>query len=246
MVDLNSLLNTTNDGKNNREAEERLLLDLDALLKEASTLAWEWGLRAPWGTGLIAWNLGRSYRPRSGAYRPEDAEVTMGDWQPEFIWIPAESAIVPWREIDLTRLKQLSGEEGSHLPDFIPLKFPDSNPGVILFAAEYDPQIESRKDFQRRASLELMTEMTEIEKLYVDIREDTNRQSQLDDHVQWLYLRICPQLDWGRPYGWPKIVNISDKQLTTVRRAVLDLGRLLEINVASIRLPHGRIPKYRN
>ena len=60
----------------------------------------------------------------------------------------------------------------------------------------------------------------------------------LDLHVRWLYLRISPQPDSGRPWGWRKIGNKDKHSPYTVRNVVLRLARELGITLPP--LPPGR------
>ena len=60
-------------------------------------------------------------------------------------------------------------------------------------------------------------------------------------HVRWLYLRICPQPDRGRPWGWRKIASEERCSHYTVRNAVLRLAS--ELGITLTPLPPGRHPR---
>ncbi len=60
----------------------------------------------------------------------------------------------------------------------------------------------------------------------------------LELHVRWLYLRISPQPDTGRPWGWRKIGNKDRRSPYTARNAVSRLAR--ELGIALPPLPPGR------
>ncbi len=60
-------------------------------------------------------------------------------------------------------------------------------------------------------------------------------------HVRWLYLRISPQPDTGRPWGPTKIASNERCSLYTVRNTVSQLARELGITVPP--LPPGRRPR---
>lgn len=65
-----------------------------------------------------------------------------------------------------------------------------------------------------------------------DIRPELGR------HIAWLYLRICPEHDTGRPLYWGAIAGRESVGVTAVTRAVKALGAEMEIDLPSI--PAGR------
>ena len=71
--------------------------------------------------------------------------------------------------------------------------------------------------------------------------EDTR--PNLERHVLWLFLRICPQDDVGRPWGWKKIAVAEKVSLTTVRNAVLALSH--EVGITPPDLRAGRPAEFR-
>lgn len=68
------------------------------------------------------------------------------------------------------------------------------------------------------------------------ILQDT--QPQLPTHVQWLFLRICPQADIGRPLGWRAIAQREHVSVAAVRDAVIPLANQLGLTLPD--LPAGR------
>ncbi|HXG36685.1 MAG TPA: hypothetical protein VNL15_06935 [Dehalococcoidia bacterium] len=63
-------------------------------------------------------------------------------------------------------------------------------------------------------------------------------ESKLKEHLRWLYLRICPQPDIGRPWGWQMIANNEDKEsVNTVQKAVTRLSK--ELGISLPKLPPG-------
>ena len=68
------------------------------------------------------------------------------------------------------------------------------------------------------------------------ILQDT--QPQLPTHVQWLFLRICPQADIGRPLGWRAIAQREHVSVAAARDAVIPLANQLGLTLPD--LPAGR------
>ena len=71
-----------------------------------------------------------------------------------------------------------------------------------------------------------------------------NTKPELPLHVHWLFLRICPQEQYGRPLGWRLIAKDEDKSFEAVRGAVLVLADELEISLPNI--PAGAPRKFRD
>jgi hypothetical protein len=67
------------------------------------------------------------------------------------------------------------------------------------------------------------------------------RRRELLRHVRWLYLRVCPQSDIGRPYGWKKIADAEHAAIRTVSEPVKSMALLLELELPTI--PRGRPKK---
>ncbi len=65
-----------------------------------------------------------------------------------------------------------------------------------------------------------------------DIRPELRR------HISWLYLRICPQPDTGRPLSWGAIARRGKVGVTAITRVVKALAKEMEIDLPSI--PAGR------
>jgi hypothetical protein len=65
----------------------------------------------------------------------------------------------------------------------------------------------------------------------------TDTEPSLLRHTHWLFLRICPQEDIGRPWGWQRIAREEFVSPTTVRNNVLALARSMGITLPP--LPSG-------
>lgn len=68
------------------------------------------------------------------------------------------------------------------------------------------------------------------------ILQDT--QPQLPTHGRWLFLRICPQTDIGRPLGWRAIAKREDVTYEAIRDVVIPLAT--ELGLTLPQLPSGR------
>ena len=93
----------------------------------------------------------------------------------------------------------------------------------------------------------------EVEEVYREMQKQGEELGWVSDnrreprkHIHWLYLRICPQPDIHRPWGWSLISkNIKSQRsekvaVPHIQRTVIALAEELEL--ALPRLPSGRIP----
>jgi hypothetical protein len=103
--------------------------------------------------------------------------------------------------------------------------------------------IKAREKAKEEALEQLGEQMDEIDRRHLDrgyIRRDT--EPELGCHIHWLYLRICPQPDIGRPWGYRKIADTYVVGKTTVRDAVLALA--CEMGITLPKLPAGPPPRF--
>lgn len=84
----------------------------------------------------------------------------------------------------------------------------------------------------RRQQDEIRAELAQQDFLVIDT------EPALDRHIHWLYLRICPQPDIGRPWGADMIAKREDPSRRTVRDAIRSLAR--ELGLTLLPLPPGK------
>ena len=133
-----------------------------ALIADCKSLAERVGLRAPWGLGLILWNLAKGHRCKvtEGEF---DEHFRVEVWYPTFGWAHAISHTTPSRSIDLRPLKEsLERRHGLSLPNKTELL-----PETIILALEYNPQRKDRKAFEAEALNALRQQMDAIEEAQV-------------------------------------------------------------------------------
>jgi hypothetical protein len=100
----------------------------------------------------------------------------------------------------------------------------------------------ARKRFETEILTQARRQMDGIERKYQEMlawdRPDVK--SSLALHIHWLYLRICPQEDIGRPWGFQMIAKAEEPprpEKSTVQGAVLRLAR--ELGITLPELPPG-------
>jgi hypothetical protein len=105
-------------------------------------------------------------------------------------------------------------------------------PGEIRLRVLYDPvhhDWETVKDVileeARRQRDEIRAELAQQDFLVIDT------EPALDRHIHWLYLRICPQKDFGRPLGWDAIAQRENVTIKTVKKFVLPLAHDLGLSL---------------
>jgi len=93
------------------------------------------------------------------------------------------------------------------------------------------------------ANQQLKQQIGEIHKEYLG-RGYVRRRTQPDlaRHVEWLYLRICPQAHTGCPLSWGAIAKPEHVGVTTVTRVVKALAP--EMGIELPQLPAGRPSKF--
>ena len=99
------------------------------------------------------------------------------------------------------------------------------------------------KEAQKRAAQEMKKQWLAIIDRYIQagliVRDVEPR---IAKHLRWLFLRLCPQPDIGRPWGWGKIAAAEgENSLHTVRNAVIPLAKEMGITLPT--LPPGPLPR---
>lgn len=120
---------------------------------------------------------------------------------------------------------------------------PTSN-NMIRVEVEYQPwPVDDWQDVRKQILKEARRRRDEIRRAWVKAGWSLrDREPELGSHIHWLYLRICPQKDIGRPWGWQKIADARGFSKTTVRDAVLALAH--ELGIILPELPSGPAPEF--
>ena len=191
---------------------DKPILGPPAYQEELAALADRWGLRCPWALPWLHYCL--------VMHLMVDApDSRLCPIMPNLDIIPAN--------LERTRNKKTIRIEVEYHP------WPH-----ILF--DGPPRLAPQKAIDE-AIRQVKQQIDEIHNEYVRqgyVRRDT--EPALADHVYWLYLRICPQPDIGRPWGYEKIGNALTVSKFTVRDNVLALAREMENSLPKL-LP-GRTP----
>lgn len=200
-------------------------LRCEGVLEQAKSLASRWGLKAAWSPPLVL--------------RVAIDNVRSLAEEPLFLFNYQPGWFEPLKDIDLTPLWESIGTVPEGLPSSV------AGPrNVVLLALEYIPAAENRPAFESRLLSKARSAMDEIEQ---DLRhsvglERANPRSELNRHVRWLYLAICPD---PHNAGWPLTNDkIAERESvveeTTVSKAVNNLARMLKIQ---LKRPPGPRPK---
>ena len=196
------------------------------LYQRANDIAEAWGLNADWGAGLILWNLTRSW-------------ISYCETQsPQFWWTHEGGYDIQARTLDLRKLKATLGHQAECLPDEITTDYSPVRTTTVILTLRYDPQNMKRDDFEKLVLAEARAEMDAIESCMEQTLEYTGGKSFVDDHIKWLYEKICPQPSIERTYSWNEIAKKHNIGIRTVRSAVEPLADELQLRLP--KLPGGR------
>lgn len=214
-----------------RSAERSPAKQLQEAVCEIKAMADRWGLRAPWGPALILQNavMGTLFSP-----------PTFRSWE---VW----SRSLPQKKVDLKDIMRVfpgiirETEESSETEETPQTAFVDCR--LIILVEHYDPMLQSDKQFLDVVRQKAESQMKSVKEILVGAgMELLPKKSSLDAHVRWLYLHICPQPDWGRPYGWREIATREHYNIGVITRPVKALAR--DLNISLPKLPAGRPRKF--
>ena len=117
---------------------------------------------------------------------------------------------------------------------------PDAPLGTIAngesfpLALTYNPVMESRSGFEKRAIASIRRQMTDVEEAYQQTFGRTGRaKSALKNHVKWLHLAISPDPKLGRSLTYVEIAKECEvDDPLAVTKAVNRLAKDLDLNIA--------------
>lgn len=72
--------------------------------------------------------------------------------------------------------------------------------------------------------------------------ERVDTKPELERHLRWLYLRICPRPERGRPLSWHAIASREGVGVTTITKVVKQLAQEMVLDLPKV--PPGRPPQF--
>lgn len=186
--------------------------------REIQALARRWGLCAAWGPVAVhSLTVGAGTRLVLGA-KP----APIGELPGMEAWLDVMARSWPSVPVSLVTASAARGLEGMTWD--VSTKWEPVEQAIVAQLRSVRDSIRASAKGSRLVTLE-------------DTRPNLER------HVLWLFLRICPQDDVGRPWGWKKIAVAEKVSLTTVRNAVLALSH--EVGITPPDLRAGRPAEFR-